>query len=268
MQPISATLGIALPTPGLPMPQPAADASLDVSDPGVQLPSAGLVAGGGAGPSGAGPAPIYMPAAIPIAPVVAMPGVPTPYTAMLTKAAFGVGFGLLLDGDNVVTGIKPESATANGIIDVVGRILPGDRVLAINGKPVSPEVPAKSLVADIDEGVTVPFTMLRIPPTDGPISAATPPPMAVPGPPVYGIQGGGMQPMAASPPIVQPTIINPADPVRNLEADVPISPLPGPPMTVPGPPMTVPGPPVMLPGPPIEYVNMYPPAMPVALPHV
>ena len=177
VMPTSATLGIALPTPGMPMPQPA-DEAADVTDEAVPLPAA---TGPDAGPSAAMPMAVPGPAAVPYA-MPAMPvmpaghvhtpmagglplaGVPTPYTAMLTKAPFGVGFGLLLDADNVVTGTKPGSATAALVLEgAIGQILPGDRVLAINGKPVSAELPAKSLVADLDEGLTVPFTMLRLP---------------------------------------------------------------------------------------------------------
>lgn len=190
VQPVSATLGIALPTPGMPMPAPLAE-PVEISDAhgaGVSLPPSGGEASGSA--------------AVPVAPIMAptapvAAGVPTPYTIVLTKSTV-LGFGLILDSDNVVQSVKPGSEAASMLLPGAGQVLSGDRVLAIDGKPVSPETPAKSIAADIDSGVAATFTMLRLPglPVAGavpaptvatPVAPAEPPTAPVPMPPLAGI---------------------------------------------------------------------------------
>ena len=106
-----------------------------------------------------------MPAVMPSQAAVGVAG-EIPYTAVLTKTA-QLGFGLELDGENLVTGIKPGSEASTTGFPGVGYIAPGDRVLAINGKPCSPELPAKSLAADIEAGATASLTMLRLGATGG-----------------------------------------------------------------------------------------------------
>lgn len=243
IQPLSATLGIALPSPGMPMPVPPEP--VDISEAPAAAPGGEAVplatpivmpapaSGGGGSSNSSGPQ-----------------VVPQPYTAMLSKRS-DTGFGLLLSPDNVVTGLKePSDAASLEIPNGIGKILPGDRVLAINGQPCSPELPAKSLSADIDMGVTAAFTMLRTPVlTSDPIDI-----------------GGASQQPAAAIPVVQvpvsfdmPTIINPAD--------GPAAPV-GLPPVAPGvqlPPVAQPVQPTLPPvAPPPPAPTIYPPALPAA----
>ena len=195
VQATSATLGIVLPTPGMPMPKawPA--------DGPPQEPLSDV--------SGGAPVPAVMPsqAAVGVAGEI-------PYTAVLTKTA-QLGFGLELDGENLVTGIKPGSEASTTGFPGVGYIAPGDRVLAINGKPCSPELPAKSLAADIEAGATASLTMLRLGATGG----------------AYGGAGGGST--SNTPVVVMPSA-TPASggiypTMNNIMAGLPVEPPPQPP---------------------------------------
>jgi len=201
IQPISATLGIALPTPGMPMPGPVPEP--DLSDVTAPPPAAA---------SGAAVGPATPPAVVAGVPAVVMP---MPFNLTLTKTAV-MGFGLQLDMNNVVTTIKPGSQAASS-----GALLLGDRVISINGTACTLELPAKSLCADLDDGAAANFTLLRTPgggmalphgmppngaPSDGDGSAAIALPPALPA--VATPQEGGLPPpppLGVYPP-AQPTM--------------------------------------------------------------
>ena len=105
VQPMSATLGIALPTPGMPMPGQVPE-PLDVSD---FQPAAGAAGSSGAPPpmTGLPPMATEVPMATPVeAPPPPQAIVPVPYSASLTKSSV-TGVGLVLDTDNVVVSVKP-----------------------------------------------------------------------------------------------------------------------------------------------------------------
>ena len=230
IQPTSATLGIALPTPGMPMPAPPEP--LDVSEFGGG--EVGEAAGGAGGAAAAGSSQPALPIAVELPPsarpvvnaqpvvsaqpvvgaVTPTPGVPTPYTAVLTKSST-LGFGLILDGGNLVTGLRPGSEAEALAVPGAGRIVPGDRVLALNGTPVSVELPAKSVAADLDEGAQGIFTMLRIPELQQQIAYA---PTPLPGTSTSSGEPPQMPPTAppVSTPIATPVAETPPPPAANI----------------------------------------------------
>lgn len=83
-----------------------------------------------------------------------------PMDVQLTKR-HPEGFGLQMDGQNVVTLVKSEEAKA--------KVQVGDQILAFNRQAVTAEQPVKSLAINEDEGATATFTILR---TAGPSPAA------------------------------------------------------------------------------------------------
>ena len=66
------------------------------------------------------------------------------------------GFGIVLDGDNVVTRLKEGSEAAT-----TGQIAVGDRVLAVNGIAVSRDYPVKSVAIDLPDGAAATFSLER-----------------------------------------------------------------------------------------------------------
>ena len=69
-----------------------------------------------------------------------------------TKGA--MGFGIVLDGDNVVTRLKEESGGGE-------QIAVGDRVLAVNGIAVSRDYPVKSVAIDLPDGAAATLPRAR-----------------------------------------------------------------------------------------------------------
>ena len=220
VQPISATLGIALPTPGQPMPgatvpEPMPDLSGGEDPPSKPTPPAptpppaepGLMMGtevpvvpmahpmitpGMTIVEAEVPVvpmahPMAHPVAHPMAHPVAHP-VPVPVAAgsgtgaeslpsaapfrvMLSKVcdahklADGAchlvsGFGLTVDAQDVVTAIAPPD-TAGVDVGGLAAVVIGDKIVAINGRPVTGDAPIKSLAADIDLGTRVPVDLVR-----------------------------------------------------------------------------------------------------------
>merc|ERR1719271_2139834 len=118
----------------MPMPGVVPEPMPDLSDAAAPPPQPPLPV---AAPLG-GPVPLAtasgLPACVPIVPS-------STFSLPLTKTSV-LGFGLTLDSENVVTLVKPGSQAASS-----GAIAIGDRVLTVDAKAVTPDVPAKSLAA-------------------------------------------------------------------------------------------------------------------------
>ena len=154
-QPISSTIGVPLPPPG-------ADAA------GRRRPTWAArcraildAGGGGAGGGGggrAGAADGDDPQAADVSALYglqpAQPAATQPLAATLMKHPWG--FGIVLDGDNVVTRLKEGSEAAT-----TGQIAVGDRVLAVNGIAVSRDYPVKSVAIDLPDGAAATFSLER-----------------------------------------------------------------------------------------------------------
>jgi hypothetical protein len=70
------------------------------------------------------------------------------------------GFGLTVDAQDVVTAIAPPD-TAGVDVGGLAAVVIGDKIVAINGRPVTGDAPIKSLAADIDLGTRVPVDLVR-----------------------------------------------------------------------------------------------------------
>lgn len=210
VQPISSTLGIALPTPGQPMPgsavpEPMPDLSggeaPSAAEPAlmmgteVVLPTAQPIAtpavasGGGSNfsagevvgmtppPSGAGSASGAVPFRVQLSKVCAA------HRSSTASGHLISGFGLTVDAQDVVVGIDAAD-TAGVDADGLGAIRLGDKVVAINGRQVTGDSPVKSLSADVDLGTCVHVDLVRFVAgvSDNVASVATPAavPAAVP----------------------------------------------------------------------------------------
>ena len=140
---ISATTGLVLPLPGEPMgPAPG---KIDLGPP-----VGGIVDDAGR----------PVPYGASIVPTAAGSGVPAgavplkPFKVALTRRNPD-GFGLTLDSDNVVTGIKTEDARI--------KVMLGDRVVAFNDNEVTCEKPVRMFAAGCNEGQQALFTISRVP---------------------------------------------------------------------------------------------------------
>merc|ERR1719247_1559993 len=139
--PISSTIGMPLPLPGMPV-QPTPEAAPQggaqfVPGPMPPQPAPGATVWGApvaSGPSAATPA-------------------GTPFELTLVKTP--LGFGMQLDSDNVVVAVKPDSQASR-----TGEVEPGDRVVALNGVEVSRDRPVKSVAVDLSDGESATFSIV------------------------------------------------------------------------------------------------------------
>ena len=205
-QPVSATLGIALPTPGMPMPgtqvpAPINPISMGMGVPGPPAAMSDLtdLSGVVEPPAAAAPPPTVP--GLAVAPPNAAPlpmGVAAPenaYSLVLSKAATATkeggllrsGFGLLVD---YTTCVVVETELSNGVsttfsrppgvsVEALRSVAIGDRVVAFNGHQLDENTTLKSLAADVDLGGTATFQFVR---GGGNLRgiATAPPPSAVP----------------------------------------------------------------------------------------
>jgi len=220
-QPLSTTLGIALPTPGMPMPgsQVPGPVPGPMVVPGPSLPKGGepiappampdmTDLSGVAGPAG--------PAAVPVARAVTTNGTPigqelpmgfeapaSAYSLALAKATTAskeggllrTGFGLLVDYNTNCVVEVDFSATPGLSTELLRSAAVGDRVVAFDGRPLDENTTIKSLAVDVDIGATAVFQLLR---------------------------GGGAPVPAAPPPMAQPTVIGgPPPPAAGVGEGVP-----------------------------------------------
>ena len=229
-EPISSTIGVALPLPGMPVQQPGAypeggapPAAFVHPPPAAPGAPAQFVPGPTPYPSGAPPQPVGgVPLGGPVGsgagpshqPVMGqatggglppMPsfaetqsglldegGAPVPFAVTLVKTP--LGFGMQLDGDNVIVSIKPDTQASR-----CGALQPGDRVVALNDVAVSRDMPVKSVAVDLENGANATFSIVR---RGGGGGAPSPqkPPVAAPQPE----QPAGFASMPAMPPAQQP----------------------------------------------------------------
>jgi len=139
--PVSSTIGISLPMPGMPI------GSANPAAPTQQLPIPGAPSLNP--PNASAPAAPVPPPAVPAVPTAAAPGVyvaqgkvmeaeksnaPIIFQVQLIKSL--QGFGMILDSGNVVTSIKPDSEASR-----CGLLQAGDLIIALNGTKVSEDVP-------------------------------------------------------------------------------------------------------------------------------
>ena len=206
-QPISSTIGVPLPLPGAPMPQAAA------ADPGGAVPAPISMPVAAAAPVAAAGVPVQPTVTIPQAADVsalyglqpAQPAATQPLAATLMKHPWG--FGIVLDGDNVVTRLKEGSEAAT-----TGQIAVGDRVLAVNGIAVSRDYPVKSVAIDLPDGAAATFSLERgaVPTAPVPFANAGEATMLPPMPAASASTlTGGLPPVAA--PAAAPPPALPAD---------------------------------------------------------
>jgi len=221
-QPMSASLGVPLPLPGMPFPLPSMPGiAADTPQPPQPVQPA---------------APMPSPPGVPVGtgvPVTAPPiyasgaaGSGIPFSLQLTKGADG--FGMSLDSDNVVLSVKAGSEAERS-----GLIQPGDQVLALNETQVSQDQPVKSVAIDVDEGASATFSMVRhreaaappaapvegygLPPSVGGVAYGLPP--AAPPLNAYGLPPADHTPPAAGPSSGEPVVAQPvaAPPVDGAE---------------------------------------------------
>ena len=201
--PISSTIGIALPLPGMPVQQPGPYPEGGVPPAVVvhQLPSAP------GAPAQFVPGPTPYPSGYPAQPVASfaesgmldegLGGAPVPFAVALVKTP--LGFGMQLDGDNVIVSIKPDTQASRS-----GQLQPGDRVVALNNVAVSRDTPVKSVAIDLETGANAVFSIVRRggagaagPSGGGGGAAPQRPPVATPQPEQTPVMLGG--PMPAMP---------------------------------------------------------------------
>jgi vacuolar protein sorting-associated protein IST1 len=197
--PVSATVGVALPTPGMPMPGSAVPDLIDLG--GSVVPASGPGLFPSPGPGAAAAPPLAIPTEIPIAQPLAQPlpvqptptgppgkapaavvlpgqsspvGVPTPYSLALPRlSATGIidltgftgavdsGFGFIVDGGNVIVRVDVPSAQAGAT--TASSLEPGDRLLSVNGQALANSMELKPLIYDVEIGATASFAFLRLP---------------------------------------------------------------------------------------------------------
>lgn len=146
----SATVGVPLPMPGMPVPV-AADVP-DLSDPAPSAPA----------PPAAPP--VVPPTAPPTQPPTEPPVVtgvdvtsaagPSVYPVVLEKIP--QGFGVAFDEDNVIT-----TLVAGGQFERCGLIAVGDVVVAVNGKACTADCTPKTLAFGVPDGMPVTFTLRK-----------------------------------------------------------------------------------------------------------
>lgn len=261
VQPISATLGIALPTPGQPMPGTAVPDPIDLSGTEESGPAGGGIPMGTPPPPmpTATAAPIPMAESIvPVAPLTGpeAPGAQMPYRVLLTKVATAskdgallvTGFGLTIDTQDVVMSTDAAGATPGVDTLALSAMQPGDKLVALNNRQLTAEFPFKSIAADIDIGAQVAVDLVRygggaIGTGGGSSSGAassqqpTQPVPVVPTPPMAMGSGAGRAPQIEQPTIEGGPVPTAAVPAGGLDPGMPLGP---PPMQVPpAPPQTV-----------------------------
>lgn len=209
-QPVSATLGIALPVPGQPMPgttvpEPIDLTGADLEDVAPAVPPLPVAPP----PAPIAPNPVaqeefVMGMALPVAPMVAEGGgPPLPFRIMLTKVSAATktetghvdsGLGLVVDSQDVVTGVVSPD-TPGAAASALAGVRLGDKLVAINGRQITGDAPLKSLTADLDLGAAIPIDLVRFygAALQSGIAVATPPighdapivspPLPSPGPP-------------------------------------------------------------------------------------
>ena len=165
----SSTLGVPLPLPGMPVGTEVPGATPPAQFvPGPVPPMQGHVAGPSSG--GLPPMPSF---ASTTSYLADEKGGAIPFAVALLKSP--AGFGMQLDGDNVIVSIKPDSAASQS-----GALAVGDRVVALNGVEVSRERPVKSVAIDLANGETATFSVVRgrasgyQPPPQPPLQPAVP----------------------------------------------------------------------------------------------
>lgn len=234
-QPMSTTLGIVLPTPGMPMPGtqvPAPMAPLDGGGDGGS--------GGGSAPPAVPPSAVPPPAAPPnmtdltdlsgingdggAVPVVAVARAVTqngtPMGAALPENAYSIalskvasahkeggeqlqsGFGVVVDYQTNVVREVDLSGTPGVSVDALRGVAVGDTVVAVNGKRLDQDNTLKSIAADIDLGASAVFQLLR--------GAGAPPPPVAPA-----VSGYAGLPVAEQ----QPTVIGGPPPAPPAESN-------------------------------------------------
>ena len=269
--PISSTIGVALPLPGMPVQQPGAypeggapPAAVVHPPPPAPTPGAPAQFVPGPTPYPSGPAV----GGVPLGPGPSQPvmgqatgglppmpsfsesgmldesGAPVPFAVTLVKTP--LGFGMQLDGDNVIVSIKPDTQASRS-----GQLQPGDRVVALNDVAVSRDKPVKSVAIDLDNGANATFSIVR---RGGSSSGG----------------GGGVpqKPPVAAPQPEQPPLAEPAMPAMPPAQPVDYA-QPYPPYAAPQDPYLPPANPVAPGGPAPAYVApgapvVAPPAQPAA----
>ena len=99
-----------------------------------------------------------------------LPGAGRPFKITLTWR-YPDGFGLTVDSENVVTGIKTDDAPRT-----MRKVALGDRVIAVNDNEVTREKPVKMFTDGSIEGQQATFTLIRLATAEAVEESSAPPP--------------------------------------------------------------------------------------------